>query len=475
MDYSLNNKSIYTTAFLKKKMRSMFVTIPHTSIQLELIHNAIIQSKQIVYCKTAQEHHKDGDTHIHILIKFNTSTPITTIHNIIKNTLLEPPKGTINYQVPKSDIATDTYLDKEGNFLEYGDKPERKKSGRPLTNRNNDTRNMGAFEAITLAQQGDLEGAIATIIENQPMEYLRSKESIENNLKSINITRKRYSLPDMTCAELKPWQQQVVDLIKDHPKDRRIIWISGKPGCGKSYLFNYLSDLQNYEYGLYNAGQCISLDNLAYAYDEEGIIAWDFPMNFNFDGDIRGHIANVIEKFSDFGQKISSKKYKGSNKYIRGHCVVFSNRGPLHELNHRDIIHINIDNIEADLAKTKQINNEVIYNNNTEVESLEDDLYTLSGALYKCEVSDPILSNIIEVNNETGFNPLDYITLSPTEYPIDYNKLIAEVKAAEAVFQFENANRERARNTRMRRMTKSVKKTLTQNGEEDEIEEKEKI
>ena len=76
MDYSLDNESMYTQALLKKAMRSMFITIPHTNIELEVIHDAIIQSKSIIYCKTAQEHHEDGDTHIHILIKFNAAIAI---------------------------------------------------------------------------------------------------------------------------------------------------------------------------------------------------------------------------------------------------------------------------------------------------------------------------------------------------------------------------------------------------------------
>jgi energy-coupling factor transporter ATP-binding protein EcfA2 len=457
MNYSLDNESIYTKAFLQKKMRSMFITIPHTSIPLDTIHNAIIQCKSIIYTKTAQEHHKDGDTHIHIYIKFNSSIAITTIHNIIKKTLIEPPKGTIDYDPVRSDVAADTYLNKEGVYLEYGEKPQRKKAGRPLVNRNNDSRNAGAFEAITMAQQGDIEGAIATLIENQPMEYLRSKESIENNLKSINITRKKYDLPNMTDIDLKPWQQQVVDLIKEPPKERRIIWISGKPGCGKSFLFNYLSELQNYEYGLYNAGQCVSLDNLAYAYDEEGIIAWDFPMNFKFDDDIRSHIANVIEKFSDFGQKISSKKYKGSTKYIRGHCVVFSNKQPLYELKHRDIIHINTDNLEIISSIEQTINTEILYNNNTESVLLEDDGTTLPQQNKNMREQYHQVYN----NAESKFEIADYITVPPNEYPIDYNKLIEEVKAAEEVFKFEQKNKERADRKRMKSMMQSIKKELS--------------
>jgi hypothetical protein len=93
---------------------------------------------------------------------------------------------------------------------------------------------------------------------------------------------------------------------------------------------------------MYDAGQSASLDNVAYGYDQEGVIAWDLPRTFDFEekGD---HIANVIEKFSDFGQSITSKKYKGKTQQVRGHTIVFSNREPLEQLAHRDIVHINLE------------------------------------------------------------------------------------------------------------------------------------
>ena len=87
---------------------------------------------------------------------------------------------------------------------------------------------------------------------------------------------------------------------------------------------------------------------------------------------------------------------------------------------------------------------------------LEDDGYTLSGAVIKYESPEQILS----INTESGFNPMDYITIDSKEYPIDYNKLIEEVKAAKEVFDFQMQNRERARDKRRNkeRAQRSVKK-----------------
>ncbi len=70
-------------------------------------------------------------------------------------------------------------------------------------------------------------------------------------------------------------------------------------------MYNYIKE--KHRCGAFDASQCMSLDSLAYSYDEEGVIMWDLPMNFNWD-DLEKQACNVIEKFSDFGQTISSKK-----------------------------------------------------------------------------------------------------------------------------------------------------------------------
>lgn len=41
-------------------------------------------------------------------------------------------------------------------------------------------------------------------------------------------------------TELRPWQQEVVDIVNDIPHDRHIYWYWGPPGCGKTALIKYL-------------------------------------------------------------------------------------------------------------------------------------------------------------------------------------------------------------------------------------------
>ena len=139
---------------------------------------------------------------------------------------------------------------------------------------------------------------------------------------------------------MRPYQQRIWELINTKPKNRRIIWVCGKPNSGKSFMFNFITE--NYDYGIYAAGSTASMDNAVYGYEEEGAVAWDIPKNYDFEtyGD---HLASTIEKFSDFGQRLTSRKYKGKTCKALGHVLVFSNRQPLDQLAHRDIAFLDRD------------------------------------------------------------------------------------------------------------------------------------
>jgi hypothetical protein len=161
---------------------------------------------------------------------------------------------------------------------------------------------------------------------------------------------KKWDIPtyDKEDIKLTDNQQLIWDKLQQPPKARQIFWITGNYGSGKTFIKNYIEN--NYEYGTYDAGQSASLDNVAYAYNGEGAIMWDLPRTYDFTtlGDT---IANVIEKFSDFGTKVSSKKYNGKTQHIRGHTIVFSNHEPINQLKHRDIIHIDLSS-EAKTARS---------------------------------------------------------------------------------------------------------------------------
>jgi hypothetical protein len=265
--------------------------------------------------------------------------------------------GTINYQTPQSLGASIQYLKKDETsvedhpYLEYGEAPLDR--GRPTKKTTNT--DDAILAALDLAREGHTDEALEAIKHSNTRDYLLFKNQINETLLGEK-KNKQWAAPNMNKdnVTLSKSQKQVWDLIQQPPKARRIIWVTGDYGSGKSYLKNYIEN--NYEYGTYDAGQSASLDNVAYGYNKEGAILWDLPRTYNFN-ELGDAIANVIEKFSDFGTKISSKKYNGKTTQVLGHTIVFSNHDPIDQLKHRDIIHINLKKEVAPATYTAPIFN----------------------------------------------------------------------------------------------------------------------
>ncbi len=339
------NTEYYSSKLLEARITTNFITIPQTTINYKELLNNLSAYNQVKYAIIKLEQHKDEGYHIHIVIKTKQQVKLKSIHNIIISTPGEI-KGTINYQKPEKINATIQYLKKtltevDGEpYLEYGETP----LDQGISKKNNiDTNNQEILVALALAKEGKTEEALEHIMNTNPDKYLLYKNTIINTLEETNKTRLKYDLPDMSMENVKlsEHQEKIWNLLQGTPKQRRIIWVTGAYGSGKSFLYNYIK--KNHLYRMYDAGSTASLDNIAYGYDEEGVIAWDLPKAFNFT-DYGDAIAAVIEKFSDFGQSITSKKYNGKTQNVRGHVIVFSNNEPIKQLKHRDIIHIDLTN-----------------------------------------------------------------------------------------------------------------------------------
>ena len=380
-----NNEKNYPKSLLEKRFTALFITIPQTTINYEELHHKLKNYNQINYILTKPEQHKDEGVHIHILLKFKQQTKIKKINEIIFQTegII---KGTVDYQKPNDINASITYLHKaetsiEGKpYIEEGEIPKRR--GRQP----NDI-NEGILKAMNIASEGNTDEALEEIKQISPRDYLLYKDTIKNTLEGENKTRKKYTAPDMSKANVKlsEQQQKVWDLLQETPKQRRIIWVTGQYGSGKSFLYNYIKS--NHDYGMYDAGQTASMDNLAYGYDEEGVIAWDLPRTFNFQ-DMGDAIGNVIEKFSDFGQSITSKKYNGKTQRVLGHAIVFSNHLPIEQLTHRNIIHIDLSYAQAHENKAVAIETKPPVSDNEEELIIEPVHSEINQPIYNPPVSD---------------------------------------------------------------------------------------
>jgi hypothetical protein len=328
------SKELYSMKLLNKQLRQHFITIPHSEQPFdELYENLKQTSKNIKYLCVAQEKHTEGGEHYHILLTANNGVRIQQIHKQIMNTQGNI-RGSINYQNVTTLKAVEKYIKKDGQWKEYGDITTQK-----FTKDTKDKINEDLNDIYT--NDKTYEENIQIIKEKQPAYYTQHSEKIQAQVKMKDEKQlKKWEPPVYTQQNttLKPYQAKIWKIINTQPKQRQIIWVNGKPNTGKSFMFNYINE--NYDYGIYSAGSTASLDNAVYGYEEEGAIAWDIPKNYDYET-FGNSLASTIEKFSDYGQYLTSRKYAGKKIQVRGHVIVFSNRPVLEQLRHRDIIEIN--------------------------------------------------------------------------------------------------------------------------------------
>jgi hypothetical protein len=328
------SKELYNEKLLKKQLRQHFITIPHTEQDhLSLMENIKKASKNMKYICIAKEKHTEGGEHYHLLITASRSITVAQLHKRIMETQGNI-RGSINYQQVQSLKAVETYVKKDGNYKEWGSIATQK-----YTKDTKDEVNEDLNEIYT--NDKTLEENLEIIKAKQPAYYTQYKKSITEELKIKDEKQyEKFKAPvyNTENTTLKPYQKRIWELINTQPKQRRIIWVNGRPGTGKSFMFNYIEE--NFKYGIYSAGSTASLDNAVYGYEEQGAIAWDIPLNYKYD-EMGDALSSTIEKFSDFGQYLTSRKYQGKKVQVLGHVIVFANRPVLPQLKHRDIIEIN--------------------------------------------------------------------------------------------------------------------------------------
>lgn len=354
--------SLYSKTFLDKQLRYHFITIPHTTIEKKDIYDNLLKLKSVTYMRICKEKHKDGEDHLHLIVACKNKVK-TLMNKIIlcKGEVV----GQIDFKEVKSMGAALQYLEKEDKeILEYGDVPKYIEKNNSISASGMELLNYD-LNLVINDTTSTLEEKMEKLKQTQPAYYIQHKEKIKAELE-LDETRKKWEVPDMDkdSVELKSWQQELWSLINKPPKARRIIWVHGKPNMGKSFMYSYMET--NYDYKVYNAGQSASLDNVVYGYDEEGVICWDIPKNYDWE-QLGDSLACVIEKFSDFGQHLTSKKYSGKKVQVRGHCVVFSNRPPIKQLMHRDIIEVweKTDTDDNDTYKLDDLDDMSVISSNT--------------------------------------------------------------------------------------------------------------
>ena len=339
---------------MRKQVSRVALTIKHTDVQKEELRDLL--GPMCRYLRVGHELHEEHvpdrpDDHLHAYLQLSAQKRLGEIYKLVQDKLDDRYYGRPDVrQLPSNTDAAkwNNYCKKDGDYIDHGELqmagPARKRGEQD---------EAPYHEFLHVAATEGVDAAMAYASEELVEQYCTRYSALKEAAESKKPRRTKYDLPSMEAKDVQPRQWQKAWLprvVEKKPTRRRIHWVWGSPGQGKSWVHDFLD--ANHPHGCFNAGNRCCLDNLAYNYNEEGVVMWDFPKNFDWDG-MSLAAASVIEKFSDFGTPLRSLKYKGKSCYARGHVVVFANRPPIAELAHRDVQEFHIDSYVAPIQVFK--------------------------------------------------------------------------------------------------------------------------
>lgn len=345
---------------MQKQVSRCAVTIKHTSVTKE---EAVALFKPLChFVRCGHELHKEQiegypDDHLHLYLQLSTQKRLMQIYKLIRDNFDDRMYGRPDvrqlvggtdkstgrlYTAEEASCRWNNYCKKEDDYLDEG---ELKLAGpaRIESSQSSQYSDTLYTDALNIAEANGIEAAMDYARQHMPREYATRHSQLFEAFTCVQPKRKRYSAPSMRAGDvtLRPWQKHWLPRVMSRdPVRRRIHWVYGSPEQGKSFLHDYLE--ANHPCGIFNCTDRCGINDLAFQYDEEGVVMWDFPKNFDWDT-MEATACSVIEKFSDFGTKLRSLKYKGKNPTALGHVVVFANCPCPQRLKHRDIKEFCID------------------------------------------------------------------------------------------------------------------------------------
>ena len=352
-----DDKAAAFAAVMKKQVSRAAITIKHTSVTKEELRDLLAPLSH--YVRVGHELHKEQvpghpDDHLHAYVQLSAQKRLGELYRMLHDKFGTRYHGRPDVrQLPSNTDAAkwDNYCKKDGDFVDEGGL---RVAGPAPSQKRGSVDPALYHEFLRLAAEEGVDAAMSYASDALVEQYCTRYSALREAAESKKVARSKYDLPSMDAQDvtLRPWQEAWLPRVMERqPQPRRIHWVWGSPGLGKSFAHDYLA--ANHPHGCFNAGNRCCLDNLVYNYDEEGAILWNFPMNFDW-LNMSLAAASVIEKFSDFGTSLRSLKYKGKSCRARGHVIVFANRPPIPELSHRDVREFHIDSYVPPALECKE-------------------------------------------------------------------------------------------------------------------------
>lgn len=271
-----------STEKVNTRLRNLCFTAPADNFDVKILET--YGDHDIKYVVCGKETGKNGYLHYQGYVEFTKKKSFKQCKELLGlQTHIESRRGTAKQ-------ASD-YCKKDGEFVEYGD-----------------ISRQGARTDLKVLCDEIRSGetTMEDILRDDPYTYHQYHNTLD-------LIKQRYTSPLPT----KLWQLKLKGILDDHPKPRRIIWIKGDFGCGKSEMSRYIIDEMN--------GICLPKEEkeAAYIYKGQRIAFWDLPGETN-NCDIP---YGFMEKLND-GFFVSTKFHAVMRRFDPPHVVVFSNQRP---------------------------------------------------------------------------------------------------------------------------------------------------
>lgn len=245
-----------------------------------------------------------GHLHAQPFVAFGSRVRLGQVKEAFPGCHVERMKGTVEQCI--------TYCTKEetranpGWSIELGERPESAQGKRT------------DLETIRdLVKQGM---AWVDIIDFVPQAMRYHKE-----IKMYRLALEEKKEPEIENLELRPWQQELFELLLGPVQTRRIFWIwSAHSGVGKTTTMRVYGDMYHGTILIGNR----KMADLMHAYDvlTHRVIWFDLARSDPLDAEM----TSILETLSNGGY-VFSGKYESCQKRVKAHIVVTTNRPPPHD------------------------------------------------------------------------------------------------------------------------------------------------
>ncbi|XP_070049652.1 uncharacterized protein [Nicotiana tomentosiformis] len=244
-----------TSKKFRIQAKNYFLTYPYCSLTKD---KALTQLQNIstpvnkLFIRVSRELHEDGEPHLHVLIQFEGKYVCTNNRAFDLTSPARLAHFHPNIQGAKSSSDVKTYVEKDGNFIDFGVFQIDGRSSRGGCQSANDS----YAKAIN---SGSTINALKILMEEQPIDYIRDLDKLRANLdrhfcppKQLFILKwdpQSYVVPD----DIEQWLGEVFEdpsarPVKNNSSDRPLSLIlegpskTGKTAWARSLgVHNYIS------------------------------------------------------------------------------------------------------------------------------------------------------------------------------------------------------------------------------------------